>query len=68
MQNIIQNMAKCRLCGDIIESTYTHDIKSCRCGEITVDGGLSYIRRGWRKDRLNISELSIYEDDDEEKI
>lgn len=58
MVRIITNKAQCRLCGDIIESTHRHDIKSCSCGEITVDGGKDYIRRGWYTDRNNIIELS----------
>ncbi len=43
---IIKNKAQCKICGDIIESKYTHDFKRCKCGAIFVDGGLEYIRRG----------------------
>jgi len=43
---ILRNSAKCTKCGDEVESTYRHDFQSCSCGEIFVDGGLSYIRRG----------------------
>lgn len=46
MDKIIRNSAKCRKCGDEIESTYTHDFKWCSCGAIYVDGGLSYLKRG----------------------
>ena len=42
---IIQNEAECRKCGDIIWSAHRHDFKSCRCGAISVDGGMDYIRR-----------------------
>ena len=63
MRKIITNKVKCRLCGDVIESTYRNDIKSCKCGEITVDGGTDYIRRGWQTDRANIIELSEYEEE-----
>lgn len=38
------NKAKCRLCGDIIESFHRHDYVRCTCGEIAVDGGLDYMR------------------------
>ena len=45
-------------CGDIIESTSTHDIKSCSCGSVTVDGGKDYIRRGFKKIE-DLEDLSI---------
>jgi len=40
----MRNRAKCKLCEDIIESHHTHDYVSCKCGEISVDGGNSYWR------------------------
>jgi hypothetical protein len=43
---IFRNVAKCRLCGDIIESRHRHDFVRCKCGEIFVDGGLEYLRAG----------------------
>lgn len=46
---IVRNSAKCKLCGDEIESTYRHDFVSCSCGEIFVDGGKNYLRRGANK-------------------
>jgi hypothetical protein len=61
------NRAQCTKCGDIIESTYTHDFKWCSCGGLAVDGGFDYLRRagdqlcvvdGWK-------ELSIVEEDKE---
>lgn len=58
---IIKNRARCKNCGDIIESNYRNDIKSCRCGAITVDGGHDYIRhirRGFDK-RENLENLNI---------
>ena len=42
---IIKNAIKCKKCGDIIESEYTHDFKMCSCGACAVDGGKSYLRR-----------------------
>lgn len=57
---IIKNIAKCRLCGDIIESKSLHDMKKCKCGEIAVDGGKEYLRRlAYNLD--NIIELSVWE-------
>ena len=42
---ITKKKAQCLKCGDIIESTYTHDFRKCSCGALAVDGGLDYIRR-----------------------
>lgn len=42
-----RNRAKCKKCEDVIESTYGHDFKQCKCGAIFVDGGRNYARRGW---------------------
>jgi hypothetical protein len=43
---IVRNAARCRKCGDVIESTSVHDFVSCKCGSIFVDGGHEYLRRG----------------------
>jgi hypothetical protein len=43
---IIHNRIRCRKCGDVIESHYTHDFKFCKCGTVFVDGGHDYLRRG----------------------
>ena len=45
MQQIITNKIKCKKCGDVIESEYTHDFKMCKCGAVGVDGGHAYLRR-----------------------
>ena len=37
-----KNKIKCKFCNDIIESKYRHDFKYCKCGSVTVDGGLDY--------------------------
>ena len=47
-EKALVNKAQCKLCDDVIESTSCHDFKYCNCGEIFVDGGLSYLRRGAR--------------------
>jgi hypothetical protein len=59
---IKKNEIACKLCGNIIESTHRHDFKWCLCGEVFVDGGLEYLRRGG-KNLDNIMELSDYDDD-----
>lgn len=38
----MRNRAKCRKCESIIESFHRHDYVTCKCGEISVDGGNDY--------------------------
>lgn len=45
----MRNRAKCRLCGDIIESKHQHDYVSCSCGSISVDGGSTYHRARFKE-------------------
>jgi len=54
---IVRNAAECRLCGDVVESRHRHDYVACKCGEIFVDGGHAYLRRG-AKDLTNIIDRS----------
>ena len=57
MEKIIINKIRCKKCGDIIESTYRHDFKFCKCGAVAVDGGRAYLRRyGNREDWEELSE------------
>jgi len=58
------NRCKCRICGDIIESKYRHDFVTCNCGTIYTDGGIDYIRRGF-KNPDDIIDMSEYWDDGE---
>lgn len=55
------NRAECARCGDVIESKHRHDYQTCSCGEIFVDGGLAYLRRG-AKDLASIIDRSEYRD------
>ncbi len=59
MAKIIINKAKCKKCGDIIESKEANDFKRCTCGSIAVDGGLEYIKRVGNKE--DVIELSKFE-------
>ncbi len=36
----MRNRAKCKLCNSIIESFHERDYVTCKCGEISIDGGL----------------------------
>lgn len=42
---IIQNQVRCNICKDEPFSSHRHDYKSCKCGNIAVDGGMEYLRR-----------------------
>jgi hypothetical protein len=42
---IVQNQVRCHKCGDEPYSASGHDFKSCKCGNIAVDGGMNYLRR-----------------------
>lgn len=52
---IVRNSAKCLECDDEIESKRRHDFVTCKCGNISVDGGKDYLRRSYKK-------LETYED------
>lgn len=58
MWKIKRNAIKCNHCGEIIESTYRHDFKTCSCGRASVDGGHDYLRRCFieRGDYTDLSE------------
>ena len=43
---ILVNKAQCLICGEVLESLHTHDYKTCSCGNLSVDGGLDYCKRG----------------------
>lgn len=59
---IIENKAKCLLCGNVIESVNRHDYVTCSCGNISVDGGKDYLRRCFVGDRDTWIDLSISEE------
>lgn len=61
-KEILRNRAKCKLCGDVIESTHVHELVACSCGEIFVDGGHEYARAG-AKDFKNFIPMYVYEEE-----
>lgn len=65
MKKIIRNVIRCKSCGDIIESKYTHDYVTCKCGRCSVDGGHSYLRRSFCDSTDDYEELSELEDENE---
>ena len=58
-EKILRNSAKCRVCGDEIESKHVHDMVACSCGAIAVDGGKDYQR--WVGEMANFIDTSIIE-------
>lgn len=60
-KQIVKNAAKCKKCGDVIESKHVHDFVTCKCGAISVDGGHFYLKRS-AMDFDDIEELSEYEE------
>lgn len=60
MKKIIKNSIKCNLCGDIIVSKHTHDKVTCKCGACSVDGGNSYLKRGYTNSENKFTDLSKY--------
>lgn len=65
MRKLKKNAIKCNLCGDVIESTYTHDFKMCSCGAVSVDGGKSYRRVSFTNSPEDYEDLSEWEEEDE---
>lgn len=61
MKKILVNAIKCKLCGEIIESTEQHQYVSCKCGACAVDGGLEYLRRSFQSKDCYF-ELSVTEE------
>lgn len=56
VRKIVRNMAKCRQCNTVAESTHRHHLSFCQCGSIFVDGGKDYLRRGGKLE--DIEEMS----------
>ena len=61
-----RNAIKCNHCGEIIESTYRHDFRTCSCGTVSVDGGKDYLRRCFKNSPDDYTDLSEYEEVDSE--
>jgi hypothetical protein len=57
-EKLLTNEARCLTCKDVIMSRHTHDWQKCSCGNLTVDGGLSYNKRSYRDGRDSWEELS----------
>ena len=60
VRNIIKNVIKCNKCGEIIESVYRQDFKTCSCRQVSVDGGLDFLRRCFADTPRDYTELSEF--------
>lgn len=68
MRIIVRNAIRCKHCGEIIESAYTHDFVTCKCGSCSVEGGHAYLRRCFpNTPEEDYEDLSQYEDVEREE-
>lgn len=61
-RQITRNIIRCKLCDTLLESRFTHDFQSCKCGNF-VDGGKDYVRVGG-----NLTEIEILTEHEKEKL
>lgn len=66
--DIYINAATCKLCGDRIRSKNRHDYVTCKCGNVSVDGGSWYAKRGFKKSIDSFTNEIVYFADVEEKL
>lgn len=59
-RKIVRNAVRCKVCGDVIESTHRHDYRVCSCGNAKVDGGHEYQRSGVRDGWDSVEDLTEY--------
>jgi len=63
MKKLVKNAIRCKHCGEVLVSRYGHDFVQCKCGACFADGGLDYLRRGFRTSPdEDYEDLSEYED------
>lgn len=65
------NATTCKLCGDRIRSKNRHDFVTCKCGNVSVDGGSWYARRAFRDTMDSFTDEIVYFSDvkpDKDKI
>jgi len=60
---ITKNRIKCVHCHQVIESKHRHDFVTCSCGKVSVDGGFSYLRRGFQNSFDDFIDLSEVEEE-----
>ena len=55
---IITNKVKCLKCDEVIESKTRHNFVTCKCGNVSVDGGKDYLKRSYKAEDNSWLELS----------
>jgi len=60
-KQILLNSIQCKHCKEIIVSRHVHDYVRCSCGQVSVDGGTHYLRRGFIE-LTDYKELSKFDD------
>ena len=60
-KKLLVNKAKCLLCGEVLVSKHSHDYVTCKCGNLSIDGGNEYARRVYGRSN-SYQDLSEYDD------
>lgn len=55
--DIWSNSAQCLKCGEILRSKNRHDYVTCKCGNLSVDGGSWYCKRSY-EDQSTVKEMN----------
>lgn len=63
VERVITNKAQCDNCKEIIESVHRHNYVTCKCGNISVDGGKEYLRRCYKPDATYTDLSETYEEE-----
>ena len=61
---IVSNQIECLKCGDKPFSMHRHHYSTCKCGEVSADGGQSYLRRvgsNWKELAIVMNETHFIE-------
>lgn len=59
---LVQNQIRCRACDDVIFSRHRHDFVTCKCGKVSVDGGMEYARRVGELDDMESQSVWVEKD------
>lgn len=68
MSILVYNAIQCKKCGDIIESVHRHNYVTCKCGTVSVDGGLDYQQTLFKGSTDDYTNLAVYSDEPFEKV
>lgn len=54
---VVSNDAICHVCGQIVSSAWARDVRTCGCGNVSVDGGHEHAVRSFKSERFD--DLSV---------